>query len=328
MMLTASSNKKNQVFSIFMSFHCEILLLSLVTLLFCIPFGTPLRAAATRRPWIVPLVQYDRTTEQQQVLFPPRKRDAGISSISTKSLTGIRSSSSTARSSSICMSRSNDTARKLSSGIYSLSSFTSLVAFVWSAVTARIPSGILVPAIYILATILGGNLGTPFVIAAKKAWYDRIPKPKWTPPNYVFAPVWITLYTLIGLASYRMTYLLPRSTCTSFTQLHRLTVSLYGIHYLLNVIWAPIFFGGKCLRLGHVLNVLLISTLLPVLYCFYQMDRLSSILLFPYLLWLIVAAALSNGICKLNPTTKGYNNAMLQADIYDYQQKAAKYIGL
>jgi hypothetical protein len=58
------------------------------------------------------------------------------------------------------------------------------------------------------------------------------------------------------------------------------------------------------------------------------MDRLSSILLFPYLLWLIVAAALSNGICKLNPTTKGYNNAMLQADIYDYQQKAAKYIGL
>jgi tryptophan-rich sensory protein len=313
-------NKKKHAFSLFVSFHCEVLLL-LVVLLFFISLGFPLRPAVTRIPFIVPLVHNDRTSEQQHGAHAVVLAASSFVTTSTPNPNVFWKTSTTSTN-----NENQTPLRKLYSGIYSLSSFSSLAAFIWSAVTARIPSGILVPAIYILATILGGNLGTPFVIAAKKSWYDRIPKPKWTPPSFVFAPVWITLYTLIGLASYRMTYLLPQST--SITQLHRLTVSLYGIHYLLNVLWAPMFFGGKCLRLGHVLNVLLISTLLPVLYGFYKMDQLSAILLFPYLLWLIVAAALSDGICKLNPTTKGYNNAMLQADIYDYQQKAAKYIGL
>lgn len=185
-------------------------------------------------------------------------------------------------------------------------------------------SSVLLPAAYVFGTILGGNVGTPFVVAATKSWYDRIAKPKWTPPNSIFAPVWITLYTLLGLAVYRITSLKP----TPHQQLRRLSLVLYGVHYLINIIWAPIFFGWKRLRLGHVLNVLLLTTLAPVIYGFYRLDKLSAYLLIPYMVWLLVATALSNGICKLNPTIKGYNNAMLEADIYKYQQKAAKYAGL
>jgi benzodiazapine receptor len=187
-------------------------------------------------------------------------------------------------------------------------------------------SSLLLPAAYVFGTILGGNVGTPFVLAAKKSWYDRIAKPKWTPPNRIFAPVWITLYTLVGLAVYRITSLNPSTTPLQL--LRRLSLVMYGVHYLLNIIWAPIFFGWKRLRLGHVLNILLLTTLAPVLYGFYRIDQLSAFLLIPYMLWLFVATALSNGICKLNPTIKGYNNAMLEADIYSYQQKAAKYAGL
>lgn len=312
----------------FVSFYCEVLSLLLVLLSPITPL-TP----TTRSLWIrLPMVQY-RIQEQHSALTGCCTTRAGSNTVSTRN--SFHTSARIAHIDTILTEQEFPKTsgnlpppmKILRSEIYSPSSFSSLATFVWSAVTARIPSGILVPATYILATILGGNLGTPLVIAATKSWYDRIPKPKWTPPNFVFAPVWLSLYTLIGLVSFRMTYLLPRRTC--ITQLHhRLTVTLFGIHYVLNIIWAPIFFGGKRLRLGHVLNILLIATLLPVLYGFYQIDHLSALLLLPYLIWLVVAAALSDGICKLNPTTKGYNNAMLEADIYNYQQKAAKYIGL
>jgi benzodiazapine receptor len=318
--------KKNHFF---VSFHCEVLFLLLV-LLIPIPLGTPLtpttRNLSIRLPW----VQY-RIPKQPSALTECCTTRAESNTVSTRN--SFRTSAEMCRINAIQTEqefpKTNPTPpmKVLCSGIYSPSSFSSLATFVWSAVTARIPSRILVPAIYILVTISGGNLGTPFVIAATKSWYERIPKPKWTPPNFVFAPVWLTLYTLIGLVSFRMTYLLPMRTC--ITKLcYRLTVTLFGIHYVLNIIWAPIFFGGKRLRLGHVLNILLIATLLPVLYGFYQMDQLSALLLLPYLIWLVVAAALSDGICKLNPTTKGYNNAMLEADISNYQQQAAKYVGL
>jgi len=175
------------------------------------------------------------------------------------------------------------------------------------------------PATWIVATILGGNIGTPFVAQAKKAWYDRIPLPDWTPPNFVFAPVWITLYSSMGYAAFRVYQLKGLSS---------LPMKLALIHYLLNTSWAPIFFGMKRLRLGHVLNILLIATLLPIIPLFYQVDPLSGILLLPYMTWLFVATALSSAICALNPTVQGYNNAMLEADIYKLQKEAAKYAGL
>lgn len=174
------------------------------------------------------------------------------------------------------------------------------------------------PITWVIATIVGGTIGTPFVSSAKKSWYDRIPKPDWTPPNWIFAPVWVTLYSLMGYAASRV------ASATSC----KLPLALYGVHYLLNISWAPIFFGMKRLRLGHVFNIILISTLLPIIPLFYQVDKLAGILLLPYMAWLFVATALSDGICALNPTQKGYNNAMLEADIYKLQLAAANNVGI
>jgi len=179
------------------------------------------------------------------------------------------------------------------------------------------------PITWVIATIVGGTIGTPFVSSAKKSWYDRIPKPDWTPPNWIFAPVWVTLYSFMGYAASQVA-----STATATTTTCSLPLALYGVHYLLNISWAPIFFGMKRLRLGHILNIILISTLLPVIPLFYLLDKLAGILLLPYMAWLFVATALSDGICALNPTKKGYNNAMLEADIYKLQLAAANNVGI
>lgn len=104
------------------------------------------------------------------------------------------------------------------------------------------------------------------------------------------------------------------------------------LHYVMNLSWAPIFFGLKRLRAGHVLNVLLILTLVPIMILYGQMDPLACALLVPYFLWTSFATVLSRGICKLNPTStmhgSWYNNAKLQDDICKLQAAAASNIGL
>lgn len=84
----------------------------------------------------------------------------------------------------------------------------------------------------------------------------------------------------------------------------------------------------KRLRAGHGLNLVLVATLLAIIPMFYRINAVSGILLLPYLAWLVFATKLSETICRLNPTVKGYNNAMLEAGICKLQQEAARKVGL
>ena len=121
-------------------------------------------------------------------------------------------------------------------------------------------------------------------------------------------------------------------------------LTLWKIHYILNLLWAPLFFGFQYLRVGLIINVALVTTLLMVMRLFYLADPIAAYLQVPYLLWLIYATKLNQAICKLNPMVDGINEARLQADLcaggdgyndaileYDIaklQSAAAKYAGL
>jgi len=190
-------------------------------------------------------------------------------------------------------------------------------------------------AYYSLGHILGGNLGTPIVIPATKTWYKRIARPSWTPPNFVFGPTWTLLYGLMGVSVSRI---------VKASSNNNIAMKLWGLHYTLNLFWAPTFFGFQNLRLGLIINFLLLSTLGATLPLFHAIDPLSAYLQIPYLLWLIYATKLNQTICKLNPVVggvneamvqadlcasgDGYNDAMLQYDIQKLQATAAKYAGL
>lgn len=189
---------------------------------------------------------------------------------------------------------------------------------------------------YSIGHILGGCTGTPTVVKATKSWYKRIPLPSWTPPNFVFAPVWTLLYGLMGVSVSRIV----NAGVSSNTN----ALNLWKLHYILNLIWAPLFFGFQYLRVGLVINFGLVTTLLAVLKLFHAIDPVAAYLQIPYLLWLLYATKLNQAICKLNPAKEGLNNARLQADLcfdgegyndamleYDIaelQAAAAKYAGL
>lgn len=199
---------------------------------------------------------------------------------------------------------------------------------------------------WVASTVIGGALGTPIVVSGTKSWYKTIPLPSYTPPNKVFMPVWTTLYALMGIASFRIKSLaflaqggggstsglgIFSATCAITSWLQENIMVLSYIHYALNLVWAPIFFGLLKFRLGHVLNVVLFTTLIPILYTYATLDVVSGLMLLPYWIWLGVATRLSRGICQLNPTNgKDYffNNAKLQKEIWKLRQEAGKRVGL
>ncbi|KAL7462855.1 hypothetical protein ACHAXS_003230 [Conticribra weissflogii] len=92
----------------------------------------------------------------------------------------------------------------------------------------------------------------------------------------------------------------------------------WSLHYLLNLSWAPLFFGFQCLRAGLVVNILLLTSLsLVILPLFRSIDPVAAYVQLPYLAWLAYATVLNNEICRLNPMVGGVNEAMVQADLCD-----------
>jgi benzodiazapine receptor len=182
---------------------------------------------------------------------------------------------------------------------------------------------------WIVAHVVSGASGSPIVISATRredGWYRQIPLPSFTPPDRIFAPVWATLYGLMGFAFGRI-YLLSKETACTRTS--AIALGTWAVHMLLNLSWAPIFFGLQRLRLGLMINYALLLTLVGVILpTFYQLNPLSAYLLLPYLAWLSFATALNFAICRLNPTMEGYNNAKFQAQLTRLQRHAAEYSGL
>lgn len=172
-----------------------------------------------------------------------------------------------------------------------------------------------------LGHVVGGSTGTPLVTQATQTWYRKIDLPSWLPPDRIFGPVWVTLYSCMGIAAGRI----YRATAESTQQK---LMAVWGLHCVLNVLWAPMFFGLQRLRAGFWISMLSITSLLWIIPAFYQIQPVASFLLLPYLAWLIFATFLNKEICKRNPTKQGYNNAMLQAGLCRLQSDAAKYAGV
>jgi len=170
-------------------------------------------------------------------------------------------------------------------------------------------------------SVLCGSLGAPFVMKASPTWYRKINLPSFTPPDRIFGPVWTTVYAMIGYSGY--TIFKARGPSS-------LAMVLAYAHYVLNITWAPVFFGLKRLRAGHVINVLLLLSLSVIIPLFYAISPLAAGLLLPYWAWLAFATKLSSAVCALNPTGRegGYNNAMLQSRLYQLQQEAGARVGL
>ena len=139
-----------------------------------------------------------------------------------------------------------------------------------------------------------GVLGSFATAPAIPLWYASLVKPSFTPPNRVFAPVWTTLYALMGVSLFLV---LKRGWNDPRL---RKTLVLFGIHLLVNVGWSWLFFGLRSPAAGLAAILVLIMLIALVIYRFLRFSRLAAVLMGPYLLWVLYAAALNFSIWNLN----------------------------
>ena len=141
---------------------------------------------------------------------------------------------------------------------------------------------------------LAGFVGSLFTAPSIPVWYDSLAKPSFTPPNWVFSPVWISLFVLMGISL----FLLWEKT------LHypgvKTAMLWFAVQLVLNMLWSILFFGFKSPFLALIeIIVLWIAIFITILKSL-RVSKLSGVLLIPYLIWVSFAAGLNYSIWTLN----------------------------
>lgn len=148
--------------------------------------------------------------------------------------------------------------------------------------------------IAIIGCELVGILGTPFTIQAIPNWYTTLNKPFFAPPNWIFGPVWTTLYALTGIAIYLIwNHGKDKTKVTKAMQ-------LFLAQLVLNFLWTPLFFGLRSPSLGLIDIIAMWVCIVLTIKAFYELSKTAAYLLIPYLLWVTFATALNAAILFLN----------------------------
>ncbi|XP_008552552.1 translocator protein [Microplitis demolitor] len=152
-------------------------------------------------------------------------------------------------------------------------------------------------AIGIIVPNLGGWAGAIVTRRNITLWYKSLNKPTWTPPNWMFAPVWTSLYSSIGYASY-----LVYRDGGGFEKA-AIPLSIYGVNLVLNWLWTPIFFGAHNIKLALYEIAALWGSTVVLGISFFQVNKLAGGLIVPYLAWNTLATALTYSVYRNNEIT-------------------------
>ncbi|XP_022237888.1 translocator protein-like isoform X1 [Limulus polyphemus] len=151
----------------------------------------------------------------------------------------------------------------------------------------------------VIAPHLGGLAGAFITKREVPEWYETLRKPDWRPPNWMFGPVWGTLYTSMGVASY-----LVWRDGGGFSGDAKLPLALYGTQLALNWAWTPIFFGAHKKGMALVDIIALWGTIGGCIYTFWSINHKASYLMIPYIAWVTLASALNYCIWRDNRDKK------------------------
>ena len=125
------------------------------------------------------------------------------------------------------------------------------------------------------------------------AWYPTLRKPPFNPPNWIFGPVWTTLYILMAVAAWRIWLAQGRLLIGA-------PMVLYGVQLALNLLWSILFFGLQAIGLALVDIIALLAAIVATTLAFWRIDQLSGLLFAPYLAWVAFASVLNASIWWLN----------------------------
>lgn len=125
-------------------------------------------------------------------------------------------------------------------------------------------------------------------------WYAALAKPAWTPPSWIFPPVWTLLYALMGISAWLVWRRVGFSGAAP-------ALSLFVTQLVLNALWSYLFFGIHRPDLAFFEIVVLWAAILATLILFWRVTAVAGLLLLPYLLWVGFAVALNFALWRLNP---------------------------
>jgi len=135
---------------------------------------------------------------------------------------------------------------------------------------------------------LAGGIGSIFTSSSVKTWYLTINKPSFNPPNWVFAPVWIILFLLMGISLFLV------------WKKGKKGLPIFFIQLFFNILWSVMFFGLKSPLLGFVVIIVLWILILLTIIKFFRISKTAGWLLIPYILWVSFASILNLAILTLN----------------------------
>jgi len=145
---------------------------------------------------------------------------------------------------------------------------------------------------FIGVSLLAGFIGSFSTMDSIQGWYVTLNRPSWTPPNWVFGPVWTTLYVLMGTSA----FLVWRSKKIG----KYLALWLFLAHLLVNTFWSIAFFGMHELLLSMIVILVLLGLIVTLMRMYRAHSRMAVYLMIPYVLWVLYASTLNLGFLVLN----------------------------
>ena len=127
-------------------------------------------------------------------------------------------------------------------------------------------------------------------------WYESLNKTNFSPPNWIFGPVWTILYILMSISIW-MVYEHAKKTDTNFS---KKILRIYFYHLAINFTWSFVFFYYHLIFMAFINILFLILAIIFLMYLYFPRSKVSFVLMIPYLLWVMFAAYLNFGLYLIN----------------------------
>lgn len=147
--------------------------------------------------------------------------------------------------------------------------------------------------VFLAVTFLAAAIGSVFSVSAVPGWYQTLARPSWTPPDWVFGPVWTLLYAMMAVAAWLVW---RRADGAAVTR----PMGVYGVQLFLNAAWAVLFFGLHLTGTAMLDLVALWAMILVTTVVFWRRSPAAGALFLPYLAWVTYAGTLNLGFWWLN----------------------------
>jgi len=143
---------------------------------------------------------------------------------------------------------------------------------------------------FVVASFAAAALGGVTTASSVRDWYPTIAKPTWTPPSWIFGPVWTALYAMMAVAGWLVWRRVGWGGALVW----------FAVQLSLNAAWSPVFFGLQRIGLALVNIILLWLAIAGTTVAFWRVMPAAGILFVPYLAWVSFASALNFAIWRLN----------------------------